>query len=272
MNKRRIAGFVLAAMTIGGAGSWVASRALAAGVPPTPGSIYYSGEITNVSGAPFTATSAHLQVSLWDRPAGGTLPYCLVDAPATPVVNGHFRLALDPAGSPDCVDAIHAHPAIWIELQVESETLPRQQIGAVPYALESAGLALTSSAGRSVSLGLFCGATDPVAGDVGGYAGAQTLCAARCGSVTAHMCTATELVLGEQAGQPFTGAETALGWYATGRFGALSATASHGDCFGYTVDQHNYLGFDRYGGVYDAAQGFPDVASCDTTHPIFCCD
>lgn len=259
--------------------SWL-THALAAGVPPTPGSLYYTGEVTNVSGAPFTATSIDVQLRLFDRAthATGETMYCAIDAPGTPVSSGHFRVALDPPGNRTCVDAIHAHPSVWIEIQIEGETLAREPLGAVPYALEAARVSV-----GGVTLGGYCGRTSAVTGRITsgaevGYAAARSLCAASCASPSAHMCSGDELVRSLQAGVDLG---STPGWYASGvavgsvsGLPGVSTTATlANDCGGFTQDMRtDGTGLVRAGARFNTGPTRPGWVTCDTPTAIYCCD
>jgi hypothetical protein len=273
MKNRLIAATLLVAL--GGLGGWLVSRVLADGAPPTPGSIYYSGTISNVSGSPFSATSANLHVRLYTSLTAGTA-VCDVNAPATPVTAGRFRVALDPPGNMACLDALHATPSLWVEVQVESEIIPREQIGAVPYALEADHAVSATSADRvtrrsgSVSIsagGAFCGQTPPTPGNVGGYRAASAMCraAAGCG-VAAHVCTGDELVRSAVLGVGPTARETQ---YAAGAWGSTT-TGEINDCLGFTSNA--VADFNRLWATGPGSDGVPTTTNCANAYPIACCE
>lgn len=58
---------------------------------------------------------------------------CTTAAVPVAVTQGRFRLPLDPS----CAAAVHAFPDLWIELTIDGTVLPREHLGATPYALEA---------------------------------------------------------------------------------------------------------------------------------------
>jgi hypothetical protein len=91
-----------------------------------------------------------------------------------------------------------------------------------------------------------------------GYPAMAALCADACGSPTAHACTSDEVILEAQAGVTITSA-----WYA-GEDGYYT-------CNGWT----NAIGGAGTAWHPDAAAdmgAYPARFSCNTPHPILCCD
>ena len=107
---------------------------------------------------------------------------------------------------------------------------------------------------------VYCGASVPLTGNVGGYAGAKALCEAACAaSPSAHLCDAAEVVRTAQLGV----AVPEPGWYATGVYGAPGAGPMT-DCDGFTSASASVLG------PLGAAVPGSDV--CSVAHPLLCCD
>jgi hypothetical protein len=112
---------------------------------------------------------------------------------------------------------------------------------------------------------LYCGATAPTTGILfesvaAGYGAAKLRCERVCGTPTAHMCTAEELMRHLQTGGA---APPNPGWYAAG-VAAQASGATVFDCDGFTSNLHT-----QYGLQFQAA---PGLATCDTLAPINCCD
>ena len=80
-------------------------------------------------------------VRLWDMPSGGTAA-CTTVSPTTPFVAGRFRVTMDAT----CAAAVQMNPNLWAEVIVDSTTLPRSRVGAVPYAIEASRAAGASGA------------------------------------------------------------------------------------------------------------------------------
>lgn len=289
IDVRRAFGAALACALAGGGLGWLATHALAEGAPATPGSLYYSGEVGNVNGTPFTAPSAHFQVRLFDREsATGEMMYCQVDAPSTAVTNGHFRIALDPPGYTACRDAVRAHPAVWVEVQVESENLPRQQLGAVPYAIEAdhavdashatvaTQVTRTSGSDGAVSLaGTVCGYTAATTGEFhapGGITGpraARALCQMVAGcSSTAHMCTSSEVGIARQLG--ILNVPGGRAWI-TGVYGSESGLLVN-DCASSSAPYHAWTSALHTQAGPTTDNDAPSDEYCDVARRIACCD
>jgi hypothetical protein len=108
--------------------SYVVGRA--AGVPQTT-PLFYSGLLEDQNGPINGAKS--IAIRMFDAPAAGTQVCNPSPSGPTQVTVGRFRVPLDAT----CVAAMHANPELWIEVSVDSQTLPRTKIGAVPFALEA---------------------------------------------------------------------------------------------------------------------------------------
>lgn len=133
-----------------GVGGYFVGTARAAGIPATA-TLAYSGVIHDAQG-PIDDPALPIGVSLWDVPMAGdpaTNRRCDFPSMRTAVTNGRFRIVLPEA----CVAAVQANPELYVEISLQGDTLPRQKIGAVPYAVEaqrasSAGGALEARIAR----------------------------------------------------------------------------------------------------------------------------
>ena len=123
--------------------------------------------------------------------------------------------------------------------------------------------------GKQFSIGAsYCGETGTTTGAImNGYLGAKTQCEAllACGtSLSAHMCTAEEMVRSAQANvTPMNG----NGWYSTGVWEQVngSSATNMGDCTGWTLGDSNH-----YGATWGS--GVPIAQSCNQILPVLCCD
>lgn len=109
----------------------------------------------------------------------------------------------------------------------------------------------------------YCGVTNiPVAGTLGGYAGAKATCVSTCNnSPTAHMCMGEELVRSQSLGKVIP-----QGWYSTGVLAPQTAPgAPINDCVGWTVSDAS-----NAGGTW--SQNRPSAQGCNAPDPILCCD
>jgi hypothetical protein len=124
--------YVAAAIVTGVA--WMAWHrgSLALSLPPTP-SVAYSGYLED-SGTPITGTRS-IGLNIWtsNTTADVTNRVCQQAPVSTAVDTGWFTVAL----GADCVAALRAYPALFLEFVVGSTTFPLQPIGAVPYALRA---------------------------------------------------------------------------------------------------------------------------------------
>jgi hypothetical protein len=110
--------------------AYSALQVRADGVPATA-PLVYSGVLQENDQA---ASGYHaIGMGLYDAAADGTAQCALAAVPLS-VEAGHFALVLDDA----CAKAVHQKSDLWVELQVDGQTLlPRTKIAAVPYALEA---------------------------------------------------------------------------------------------------------------------------------------
>lgn len=152
----RILSWVLGASCVGMGGYFVGA-ASAAGIPATE-TLAYSGVIHDAQGRPIDDPALPIGVSLWDVPVNRDRVHRLCDvASATiAVTHGRFRV---PLLLPDCVDAVRAQSEVYVEISLGGLPLPRQKIGAVPYAVEAAHAlsadraAVAVEAGRATTAG-----------------------------------------------------------------------------------------------------------------------
>lgn len=115
--KRLLAGLVVVAMTV-----W------AQHAPSSP-ALSYSGFLED-SGVPVTGPRL-IGVSLFAQQSAGSV-LCQIPQAQIAVSNGHFHVPLNDA---TCDAAIKASPEVWVEVRIGTVVMPRQRIGAVPYAL-----------------------------------------------------------------------------------------------------------------------------------------
>lgn len=109
---------------------------------PADRPLVYSGVLEEdgkpVSGARMIAVKLH------DAASGGA-PRCAVGPDPTAVQAGRFSIGLDE----ECASAVHEVADLWVEIDVEGNTLlPRAKIAAVPYALEASRAADAAGALR----------------------------------------------------------------------------------------------------------------------------
>lgn len=110
----------------------------------------------------------------------------------------------------------------------------------------------------------FCGLAAESNGDLGGYVGAGALCVDECGSATAHMCTAQQMVLAAQAGDLPSNREM---FYASGMTAPHNDGSDMRDCAGWTNGANGVRG-----PVWDTNGGSePTRGDCNVSHPIACC-
>jgi hypothetical protein len=111
--------------------TFVVGRVTAAGFPSAGTELFYSGQLTNDAGAPLV-TSEELIVQFFDAASGGS-ELCATDSTEVDLAPtlGGFRLAL-PA---ECVSAVQAQGDVWAQLVVSGTRMPRQKLGAAPYAV-----------------------------------------------------------------------------------------------------------------------------------------
>lgn len=104
----------------------------AAGIPKTD-PLHYGGLLTDGDGKPMTGDPS-IEIKLWNAESGGKTQ-CSTGPKKTTLVQGRFRIALDE----QCVAAIKAEPDLWVEVIVDKMSMGRSKVGAVPYAIETAG-------------------------------------------------------------------------------------------------------------------------------------
>lgn len=122
--------------------TYVAGYVRAAGIP-AKGALSYSGTLTDQTGAPLTGKK-NLQLMVWNQPTGGTL-LCQVTPTSVDLVAGRFKITLPD----DCVAVARANPDIWTEVLVNSVSLGRKKIGAVPFAVEADRASVATGALRT---------------------------------------------------------------------------------------------------------------------------
>jgi hypothetical protein len=140
MKKNLILATIIAAALAGlaflalGATRAQASRAVQSGAP---GLVSYQGYLTDDAGAPISGT-ADLQFGLYDAPSGGS-PLWEETQGGVPVVGGYFAVLLGSANPLSA--ALFDAPTRYLEVRVDAGdgqvVLPRQQLAAVPYALQA---------------------------------------------------------------------------------------------------------------------------------------
>lgn len=133
MKKRLAIGALCTASLFGG--GLLAHHAWADGIPGgAEPSMYYSGFLEDEAG-PVNGTPA-IRVSLWDREASGTgTELCASARSPVTVTEGNFRVGLPSS----CVRAVQESANVYTEVQIGTDLpLPRQHLGAVPYAVEAA--------------------------------------------------------------------------------------------------------------------------------------
>lgn len=214
---------------------------------PVPSPLVFYGVLED-NGVPSTAANAVIALSLWKDATSTDAAARLCDvrpSSPTPLDHGRFELQL---GS-ECVSAVRAAPgAVFAQVDVAGLPLGRAVLGSVPNAeraafaqnvdwsgvqnppdvaaLEERISALegrVSASGSYTTAGRWCATTSASSGNRGGYALAKDSCETACGSPTAHVCTAEEMV------RTFTvdGVQRS-GWIATG-----NAAEDQNDCEGF---------------------------------------
>jgi hypothetical protein len=121
---------VAASLLLGGLLVWGGGvrRAAADGVPSVP--LVYSGYLEDAAGNPANG-DLPLAAAIFDAATGGAA-LCTTLGTLT-ATRGWFSFSLDPS----CTESVRQGPDRWIELTVQGSVLPRQRIGAVPYAHEA---------------------------------------------------------------------------------------------------------------------------------------
>ena len=102
-----------------------------AGMPVTD-PLFYSGNLTDQNGKPLQSSQVtSISVNLWTAATIGTKVCGTTDTSPT-LLQGRFRLKL----SATCLTAIHSYADLWTEVVVNTKSMGRSKIGAVPYAVE----------------------------------------------------------------------------------------------------------------------------------------
>lgn len=134
-TKKLLFATLASAMLALAAGALLIPGAWADGLPgggelPT---MYYSGFVEDDAGP--VEGSPVIRVSLWTAGEPGTgTELCATGSSPVRVTRGSFRIGL-PSG---CVRAVQENPNVWTEVRIGTDLpLPRQHLGAVPYAVEA---------------------------------------------------------------------------------------------------------------------------------------
>ena len=123
-------GIIVLAVLAGLSGAFIAGRAVADGIPGTE-PLNYAGTLLGASGTPLTGDHAIL-LRLWSELEAGNVLCTRPEAVVT-LELGRFSLPLPDA----CADSVKNNPDVWVEVVVDSVSLGRAKIGAVPYAIEA---------------------------------------------------------------------------------------------------------------------------------------
>ncbi len=127
-RERWLAVSLLTLVAAGGALLGRSKLAVADGVPAAP--LVYAGFLEDASGNPANGTFP-VTALIYDAETAGVV-LCNTNGQLV-VTRGFFSLPLDPA----CTVSVRSGPDRFLQLTVMGSTLPRQRIGAVPYALEA---------------------------------------------------------------------------------------------------------------------------------------
>lgn len=123
-------------LSVLGAGSLVCAGYFVAGAhaegPPGSSPLFYAGTLED-DGA-LAEGSLPIGVAIFDDADPAPPESRLCDIPSTnrSVSRGRFRIDVSA-----CVDAVSDNPDVFVEVTVRGVPLPRQKLGAVPYALEA---------------------------------------------------------------------------------------------------------------------------------------
>ena len=120
-------------------------------------------------------------------------------------------------------------------------------------------LGQTVSPSSTAVVGMYCGPTASLTGAAGGYSTLRTLCRSACGTTTAHVCTAHELLMTVQ----FASLPAAAHWYSSYVATPLPAD----DCQNWTTS-----GGASNGPIIAATTGIPSAGTCANSRPFACCD
>lgn len=165
-----------------------------------------------------------------------------------------------------------AHAAIdtkWISTKAPvSASLLKANLDGLQTQIGS-GRFVATMGGKPYSVGAtgYCGNTSGgYTGALGGYVGAKAACETACGSSSAHMCTAEEVVRTWQLGKAI--AFSGYAWYSVGLRGMTDTTGNTlNDCGSWNSSSSVHLG-----AVWDPMNQGVSVKSCNETHGVLCCD
>ncbi len=233
----------------------------AAGVPSTDPLVYRG--VLEEGGAPVDGMRA-IELRMWNdatATAAANLVCNVIPGNPTPIEAGRFQITLPT----ECVVGVRTHPSLWIEILVDSVSLGRSSIGAVPYAIEAGRSSYVNpTTGRSVSVGGYCGMTQGTQGAItGGYAGAKMLCEQACSSSTAHVCSPHEV-----GNTVVTGGTVPAGRMQTLTYAVVGSTTDIdgiNDCNGWLTSSIETSAVNWTGNT-------PQRSTCNTTTPLLCCD
>ncbi len=123
---------LVGALAVGGVG-FAAGQVAATSFPSTDQQMYYSGVLADTAGAPETGIE-DISVALFSAPSGGTRLCEASEADVDLAASlGRFRVAL-PAS---CSDAVRDNGDVYAQVTVGATTMPRQKLGASPYAVSA---------------------------------------------------------------------------------------------------------------------------------------
>lgn len=128
MNKKYV-GFAVGGACLALSG-YLAHEVRAAG-PPGTNPLAYAGVLED-NGKPVTG-ERNLALVVWNAATNGDEVCDTVPSSPTAITDGHFEVVLSEA----CQDAVADNPDLWVEVSVDGDSLGRQKIRAVPYALEA---------------------------------------------------------------------------------------------------------------------------------------
>ncbi|MDB4976809.1 MAG: hypothetical protein JWN48_5150 [Myxococcaceae bacterium] len=95
--------------------------------------LFYGGTVSNKDGTPLEGSHA-VTLRLFGQETGGS-SVCATPQLKVDFTAGRFRIEL-PSGAGGCSEAI-ASTSVWTELTVDTETMPRSRVGAVPFAVRA---------------------------------------------------------------------------------------------------------------------------------------
>lgn len=127
--------------------SFAAGAVVAAEFPSEGSELRYSGLITDDAGNPRETTET-IQVRLYDADVAGTLLCAASESMDLRDTQGRFSVPMPST----CADALSTNGDAWAQITVGTVNLPRQKLGAVPFALvareaQSAETAITVAPG-----------------------------------------------------------------------------------------------------------------------------